>query len=90
MRRGFAEKGGICDPKEVLSNRPTAVGFNNGVYLSHEADGFGQGHYDLLVVVKFFKGESAAFAVLEPLMAHLIAPDGESPHLRRDTFNVLL
>ncbi len=41
---------------------------NYSVNLSHEADGFGQGHDNRLVVVKVFKGEGLAFAVLEPFV----------------------
>ncbi len=53
----------------MKSNWPTAVGVDDGVNFPHETDGFGQGHNDLLVVVKVFKGEGLAFAVLEPFVA---------------------
>ncbi|MGA7578477.1 MAG: hypothetical protein WBW52_09985 [Desulfobaccales bacterium] len=38
-----------------LNNRPAAVGVNSGVYLSHEAAGFGQGDNYFLVMMKVLK-----------------------------------
>ena len=55
-----------------LFNRPTAVGVNGGVNLSHEADGFGRGHHNFLIVVKVCEGEGPAFAVLEPFMTDMM------------------
>ena len=60
------------------------------INLSHESNRFGQGHYDLLVVVQVFKGQYPAFAVLEPLVADLIAADSKDPHFERHAFKILL
>jgi len=38
---------------------PTTVGFDNLVYLGHDANGFGQGDNDLVVVGDVFVGEDA-------------------------------
>jgi hypothetical protein len=50
------------------------LGVNGGVNLSHEADGFGQGDNDLLIMVEVFKGEGPALAVLEPFVPNFISP----------------
>lgn len=47
------------------------------VDFAHEANGFGEGDDDLLVVVNVVGGEEAAFAILQPLLAYLIAADVE-------------
>ena len=59
------------------------MGVNGGVNFCHEANGFGQGYQDFLIVVEVGKGEGTAFAVLEPFLADLIAADGEGPDFRR-------
>ena len=58
---------------------PTAVVVDNFVDLSHEADGFGEGHDDFVVVGDIVVGEGAAFAVFEPFLADLVAADVEVP-----------
>ena len=55
------------------------MGFDDLVDLCHEADGFGEGDDDLVVVGDVFVGQGAAFAVLEPFLADLIAADVEVP-----------
>jgi hypothetical protein len=53
------------------------MGQDYGVNLSHKADGFGQGHNDLLIMVKVFIAEGPALAVFKPFVADLIAPEVE-------------
>lgn len=54
--------------------------FDDFVNFFHQSDGLVQGDDDLLVVGDVFGGEGAAFAVLQPLVAVLIAADVEVPH----------
>ncbi|HWG57579.1 MAG TPA: hypothetical protein VN661_00880, partial [Candidatus Acidoferrales bacterium] len=56
---------------------------------AHDADGFREGDDDFLVVVNVAGGKLAAFAVLEPFFADLIAADLESPDVFRDSFKEL-
>ena len=51
------------------------------VDLLHQANGLGEGDDDLLVVDDVVLGERAALAVLEPLLADLVATDVEVPHV---------
>ncbi len=64
---------------------PAAVGFDDLVDLGHEADGFAEGDDDLVVVGDVFVGQGAAFAVLEPFLADLVAADVEVPDSFGDT-----
>ena len=50
---------------------------NDDVDLGHEADGFGEGNDDLVVVGDVVVGEGAAFAVLEPFLTDLIPSNVE-------------
>ena len=50
------------------------------VDLGHNANGFGEGDDDLLVMVDVVFGEFAAPAVLEPSFANLITTNTETPH----------
>ena len=61
--------------------RPAAVLLDDLVDLPHQADGLGEGDDDLLVVGDVVLREHAALAVLEPLLADLVAADVEVPHL---------
>lgn len=61
------------------------MGGDDGVDLGHEADGFGKGDHDFMIVLNVVRGEGAAFAVLEPLIANLITADVEVPDLVRHT-----
>ena len=60
---------------------PAAVGVDGFVELGHEGDGFVQGDVDAVVVGDVGGGERAALAVLEPLLADLVAADVEVPHV---------
>ena len=62
---------------------------DEGVDFAHEADGFGDGDDDFLVVVNVVGGEEAAFAILEPLFSDLVAADMEVPNFRRHAFEIL-
>ena len=65
---------------------PAAVFFDDRVNLFHEADGVAQGGDDLVVVEDIVGTEVSALAVLEPLLADLVAADVELPHLFRNPF----
>ena len=60
---------------------PAALCFDHLVNLAHQADRLIQGDDDLLVVLDVFVGHGAALAVLEPLLADLVAADVESSRL---------
>src|SRR5690606_28522188 len=60
---------------------PTAVRVDHLVDLGHQADGFLQGDHDLVVVGNVVVAEGAAFAVLEPFLADLVAADVEVPYV---------
>jgi hypothetical protein len=64
--------------------------FNAGVNFSHEADGFGQGHHNPLIMVKVFKGEGPALAVIEPFVAEMITHDSKGPYIGRNTWASLI
>ena len=53
--------------------RPAAVPLDDSVDLLHQADSLGEGDDDLLVVGDVVVGKGAALAVLEPLLAYLVA-----------------
>jgi hypothetical protein len=61
---------------QALRQRPPR---NDFVDFAHQADGFGEGDDDLLVVVNVVGREFAAFAILEPFFADLIAADMKFP-----------
>ena len=61
--------------------RPAAVLLDDLVDLLHQADGLGERDDDLLVVGDVVLRERAALAVLEPLLADLVAADVEVPHV---------
>jgi len=52
---------------------PAAMLLDRLVDLDHEADNFVQGDNDLLVVGNVVLAQAAALAVLEPLLANLVA-----------------
>lgn len=56
------------------------MGLDHLVDLRHEADGLVQRHYDLLVVGQVVVGEGAVLAVVQPLVADLVAADMKIPH----------
>ena len=56
----------------------------------HDADGFGDGDDDFLVVVDVVGGEFPAFAVLESLFADLPAANVELPDFFGDALEILL
>jgi hypothetical protein len=60
----------------VLWKRPAGDDF---VDFAHQADGFVERDDDFLVVINVVGGEFAAFAVLEPFFADLIAADLKFP-----------
>lgn len=55
------------------------MGGDDNVDLRHEADGFGEGDHDLVVVGDVVVGEGTAFAVLEQFLTDLIPADVEIP-----------
>ncbi len=61
--------------------RPAAVLLDDLVNLLHQADRLGEGDDNFLVMSDVVLRESAALAVLEPLLADLVAADVEIPHL---------
>ena len=64
--------------------------FNDLINLRHQPDGFRQGDDDAVVVVDVVGGEGAALAVLEPLIADLVAADVEVPDVFRDAAKAVL
>ena len=66
--------------------RPAAVVVDGFVDLGHEADGFGQGDDDFVVVGDVVRGEDPPFAVLEPFLADLVAADVKVPYLLGDRY----
>jgi len=78
--------------------RPAAVLVNDLINLSHDADGLAQRNNDFLVMVNVILGQnttgsrilaSLSLAVLEPLVANLIAADIEVPYLLWDALETL-
>jgi hypothetical protein len=63
---------------------PAAVGVDDFVDFSHEADGFVQGDDDALVVEDVFVGKRPASAVLELLFADLVAANMKVPDIVGD------
>jgi hypothetical protein len=59
------------------------------VDLSHEPDGFLQGHNHLLIVHEVVEGELPAPAVLQPLLTNLVAAHMEFPDFFGNAFEVL-
>ena len=55
----------------------------------HEADGFTQSCDDFAVMFQIVIGQGSAPAVLEPLLANLIAADVKIPDFGRYAFEVL-
>ena len=70
----------------LLRKRPAG---DDVVNFAHEADGFGEGDDDFLVMVNVIGGELAAFVVLEPLFADLVATDVEFPDFLGHALEVL-
>ena len=70
--------------------RPASVGVDGLIDFGHEADGFGEGDDDFLVVGEVVVGELAAAAVFEPFVEDLVAADVELPDFFRDAFEVLI
>lgn len=62
---------------------PTTVGINDLVNFSHDADGFGKGDDNILVVGDIVSGEltMCLSAVVKPLLADLVATDVEIPYI---------
>ena len=60
------------------------MGFDDFINLFHQPSGFGEGDDDLVVVGDVLVGEGAAFAILEPFRADLVAADVEVPDVFRD------
>ena len=67
-------------------HRPLPNAFVN---LAHQPDGFAQGDHNLLVVLNVVVSELAAFAVLQPLLANLIAANVKFPNRFRNAAEVL-
>src|SRR5690348_10518303 len=57
--------------------------FDYRVYLLHEPDSFGQGDDNLLVMGDVVFGKGAAFAILEPFLADLVAANVKVPYFFR-------
>ena len=55
------------------------MGFDDPVDFAHEPDRVAEGDDDLAVVDNVLGGERAALAVLQPLLADLVAADVEVP-----------
>ena len=67
-------------------NRPVG---NGGVDFGHQADGLVDGDNHFFVVLDVLVRERAAAAVLQPLLAGLVAADPKLPHLAGDALEVL-
>ena len=65
---------------------PAAVGFDDLVDFGHQVDRLFQGDDDLLVVGDVFLGKRPAAAVLQSLLADLIAADVEIPDVFGNAF----
>lgn len=59
------------------------MGGDDAVDFGHEADGFVKGHDDAVVMDEIVGAERPSSAVLEPLLADLVAADMEVPYLLR-------
>ncbi len=59
---------------------PTSTLVDHLVNLGHEADGFGKGDDDFVVVGDVVLREGAVFAIFEPFLADRVAADVEVPH----------
>ena len=70
-----------------LAERPS---WDAGVNSSHQADGFREGDDNPLIVLDILVAQRAAFAILEPLLADLIAADMEVPNLLRHAAEELI
>ena len=55
--------------------------FNHFVNLCHKADGFGERHDNLLVMLPVLGGQGTAFAIFQPFLADLVAANVEIPDL---------
>lgn len=64
---------------------PAAVLLDDLIDLGHQADGLLESDDDLMIVGDVLVGEGAAFAVLQPLLADLIASDVKVPDRLEDT-----
>ncbi len=62
---------------------------NRLVNLLHQRNRLGESGDNTLIVFEVIEGERAAFAVLEPFVADLVAADMEIPHLRRHALKIL-
>jgi len=58
------------------------VGVDDAVDFGHDADRFVEGHNDAVVMDEIVGSERPSPAVLEPLLADLVAADIEVPDLR--------
>src|SRR5438046_2248928 len=65
--------------------RPATMLLDDCIDLAHQANGLAEGGDDLLIVDDVVLGQRATLAVLEPLLADLIAADFEVPYVFRDT-----
>src|ERR1019366_8683438 len=73
-----------------LRQRPAAVVGDERVNLRHERARLGQRADGALVMLDVVVRERAAFAVFEPLLAHLIAADAHLPHDGRNALEILV
>jgi len=63
--------------------REAAVLVDHLVNLGHQANRLAEGDHDALIVAQVFGAERAALAILQPLLAHLVAADVKRPHRLR-------
>jgi hypothetical protein len=71
------------DLPRLKRGRPAAVLFDHVVDLLHEADGFGEGDDNAVVVLNIILRKGPAFAIFEPLLADPVTADMEIPHRLR-------
>jgi len=86
---------GICVPPHPFiplpsRNRPSTMFLNYHINLLHQHNCLTQSRHNSLVMLDILKRQSSPFAILQPLMAHLVTPNMKIPYLRWHPLKILL